>query len=64
MANIKVNELNPVGAELFLDSDSFLNELSESEELIQILGGNHPTGKPCFLTIDPVFCELTINVGC
>ncbi|MDJ0732604.1 MAG: hypothetical protein QNJ47_00730 [Nostocaceae cyanobacterium] len=39
MANIKVNEINPAGAELFLDSDSFLNELSESEEIISINGG-------------------------
>ncbi|NES81798.1 MAG: hypothetical protein F6K10_10555 [Moorea sp. SIO2B7] len=38
MANIKVNELNPAGTELFLDSESFINDLENNEE-ISVTGG-------------------------
>lgn len=38
MARIKLNDLSPIGSELFQDSESFLNELS-SEELIGVQGG-------------------------
>jgi hypothetical protein len=31
MANIKVSQLYPAGSELFLDSESFLNELTNAE---------------------------------
>ncbi|AFZ35760.1 hypothetical protein Sta7437_2212 [Stanieria cyanosphaera PCC 7437] len=31
MANIKLSELNPVGSELFQDSENFLNELNDQE---------------------------------
>ena len=31
MASIKISELRPAGSELFQDSESFLNELSERE---------------------------------
>ncbi|MDJ0732603.1 MAG: hypothetical protein QNJ47_00725 [Nostocaceae cyanobacterium] len=58
MANIKINELNPVGAELFLDSDSFLNELSESEEIINIHGGLTSPHPCCNLTNDILICDF------
>lgn len=35
MANIEVNDINPVGSELFADSESFLNELNNDEMDIQ-----------------------------
>jgi hypothetical protein len=38
MANIEINELKPAGAELFSDSEGFMNELSDSE-LADINGG-------------------------
>ncbi|MDJ0732601.1 MAG: hypothetical protein QNJ47_00715 [Nostocaceae cyanobacterium] len=38
MANINVSELKPVGSDLFIDSDSFINDLM-SEEFEQVLGG-------------------------
>ena len=38
MANIKVNELNPAGTQLFSDAENFLNELSH-DELDAISGG-------------------------
>jgi hypothetical protein len=31
MANIEVNDINPFGTDLFADSESFLNELSNDE---------------------------------
>ena len=38
MANIKISELHPAGAELFQDSESFLDELNERE--MSITGGD------------------------
>ncbi|MGK7943526.1 MAG: hypothetical protein AB4058_03570 [Microcystaceae cyanobacterium] len=49
MANIKVNELNPAGSELFSDSESFLNELNAVEQQV-IIGGLRPitdTNEEC-----------------
>lgn len=37
MADIKLNDLKPTGAELFLDSESFMNDLSNDE--MNLLGG-------------------------
>lgn len=37
MAKIKVNNLNKTGLDLFDDSESYLNELTESE--INLMGG-------------------------
>ncbi|WP_017314965.1 hypothetical protein [Mastigocladopsis repens] len=37
MANIKISELRPAGAELFQDSESFLNELNDQE--MSVFGG-------------------------
>ena len=39
MAVIKISELRPAGSELFQDSESFLNELSENREIDQVFGG-------------------------
>lgn len=38
MANIKINDIKPAGAELFTDSEGFLNEINE-HELNNVLGG-------------------------
>jgi len=38
MSSIKISELRPYGAELFQDSESYLNELSESE--MGMMGGD------------------------
>ncbi|MFP5269044.1 hypothetical protein [Coleofasciculus sp.] len=43
MANIKVNdllELNLAGTELFNDSESFMKELSEESEQMEVIGGS------------------------
>ncbi|MBE9181624.1 bacteriocin [Oculatella sp. LEGE 06141] len=46
MASINVSNLHPAGSELFCDSESFLNELTD-EELTEIEGGyrNHFSAK-------------------
>ena len=31
MANINISDLRPAGADLFLDSESYLNDLTEGE---------------------------------
>ncbi|NEQ87242.1 MAG: hypothetical protein F6K26_46615 [Moorea sp. SIO2I5] len=41
MSSIKIAELRPAGSELFQDSESFLNELSEAQEMDMVLGGHH-----------------------
>ena len=38
MALIQINDLRPVGSELFNDSESFLQELS-TEDINEVLGG-------------------------
>lgn len=40
MASIKVADLRPIGSDLFSDSQSFLNEISEEE--LGIEGGGTP----------------------
>ncbi|MCU0536236.1 MAG: hypothetical protein MUD14_20305 [Hydrococcus sp. Prado102] len=42
MANITISNLNPVGSELFSDSESYLNQISEEE--LKIQGGLMSTG--------------------
>ncbi|NEO13640.1 MULTISPECIES: hypothetical protein [unclassified Moorena] len=39
MSTIKIAELRPAGSELFQDSESFLNELSDGQEMDMVLGG-------------------------
>jgi len=58
MANIKVNdllELNPAGAELFNDSESFMKELSEESEQMEVIGGYSPYVEYCLFGT----CNLT-----
>jgi hypothetical protein len=42
MANIKVLDLNSItGADLFSDSESFIHDLSESDNELNLQGGSH-----------------------
>ncbi|WP_293164645.1 hypothetical protein [Okeania sp. SIO2C9] len=41
MANINISDLHPAGADLFLDSESYLNDLTE-QEMTNTLGGILP----------------------
>ncbi|AOY84126.1 hypothetical protein BJP36_33590 [Moorena producens JHB] len=47
MSNIKISELRSAGSELFHDSESFLNELTDEQEIDSVLGGFriHPFSK-------------------
>jgi hypothetical protein len=51
MTKLIISELNPVGSELFQDSESFLEDLSE-REINSIVGG-----------IDTVVTQNSISVG-
>ncbi len=44
MSSIKIAELRPAGSELFQDSESFLNELSDGQEMDMVLGGGRRKG--------------------
>ncbi|NJL61563.1 MAG: hypothetical protein HC903_06710 [Methylacidiphilales bacterium] len=49
MANIKLNELSKLnlsGVELFDDSESFLTELNDENEQVNVVGGT------CFFTVN------------
>lgn len=43
MANIEINDLKTAGAELFLDSESFMNALGDDE--MNLRGGDWSTGS-------------------
>jgi hypothetical protein len=44
MASIKIDsDLRPIGSELFLDAESYLDELSADQEINKIVGGTLPT---------------------
>ncbi len=47
MSKIKISELHAAGSELFHDSESFLNELTDEQEIDSVLGGFriHPFSK-------------------
>jgi hypothetical protein len=51
MSSIVIREIKPAGVNLFIDSESYLNELSEAE--LEITGGGTPTvliaksSRPC-----------------
>jgi hypothetical protein len=53
MANIDINNLHPVGSELFQDSESFLNELSD-REMWGVQGG---------LTLDTLVLSLPDTIS-
>ncbi|WAN69731.1 hypothetical protein BJP36_37200 [Moorena producens JHB] len=38
MANIQISNLRPAGADLFLDSESYMHDLTE-QEMMNTLGG-------------------------
>ena len=44
MASIKIDsDLRPIGSELFLDAESYLDELSADQQINNIVGGTNPT---------------------
>jgi len=59
MASIKISDLRPAGANLFSDSESYLNDLSEEE--LGINGGMTPT--TIVITI-AITVAVTCSPGC
>ena len=55
MANIEIYELSPAGAELFLDSESYMEEISELELNSLGISGK---GSPLIATIVSVSLAL------
>ena len=39
MGNINISDLRPAGVDLFLDSESYINDLTEGEMINKIVGG-------------------------
>lgn len=55
MANININDIEPAGAELFADSEGFLNELNE-DEINNVLGGLQAPRDIIINSIFSIFC--------
>ena len=53
MGNINISDLRPAGADLFLDSESYLNDLTEGE-MTNTLGGQ---GSFMFCTSQDTGCN-------
>lgn len=56
MSKIIINDLRPAGTDLFMDSESYLQELSEVET--NVIGGATPT----IVTTSSVWCVRTIII--
>ena len=50
MASIKISDLHPAGSDLFMDSENFLSELTDSE-LIILSGGKISVPTPVAVTL-------------
>ncbi len=59
MAIIKISELRPTGSELFQDSESYLNELSDREMSIFGGKGKNKGSDPTVLSINTY--SISIN---
>ena len=62
MANINISDLRPAGADLFLDSESYLNDLTEGE-MTNTLGGDSQffcSGGIC--VISGGICVISVRV--
>ena len=61
MANINISDLRPAGADLFLDSESYLNDLTEGE-MINTLGGGASLGI-CWTNKKTIKISITVCWG-
>ncbi|MBW4619986.1 MAG: hypothetical protein KME17_11605 [Cyanosarcina radialis HA8281-LM2] len=62
MSTISITDLNPTGADLFADSESYLQHLSSDEEL-GVVGGTWFTSTiPCTISISIVTYLVTREV--
>lgn len=65
MATIKLTELRPAGSELFEDSETFLNELTNDELNTDVYGAfalsiSTQESNSIFVQITPPFPKITI----
>ena len=52
MASIKIDsDLRPIGSELFLDSESYLDELSADDQISKVVGGTKLTTPRTITTL-------------
>ncbi|MCU0536153.1 MAG: hypothetical protein MUD14_19885 [Hydrococcus sp. Prado102] len=64
MSNISISNLDLTGSKLFIDSESFMNELSDRELDISggfpylLGGGKFPESLPILTVRESVFCEM------
>ena len=60
MASIKIDsDLRPIGSELFLDAESYLDELSADQQINKIVGGTRPITR----LIRPIREHLTFAMS-
>ena len=59
MANINISDLGPARTDLFLDSESYINDLTEGEMMNKIVGGFSILGVGGFLFLN--YPKPTIN---
>ena len=63
MASIKIDsDLRPIGSELFLDSESYLDELSADQQINNIVGGTNPTFTRTVTFTIPVLRPTVISI--
>ncbi|OPF18673.1 hypothetical protein B1L04_04130 [Microcystis aeruginosa KW] len=63
MASIKIDsDLRPIGSELFLDSESYLDELSADQQINNIVGGTKPTSIRTVTFTIPVLRPTVISI--
>lgn len=58
MATIEISDLHPAGSDLFIDSESFLNDLN-ADELGDINGGGTPAAATT-VTTSTAFCASAV----
>lgn len=61
MANIQLSELNPLGSELFQDSENFLNELND-QEMGEVMGAA-TVGTVASQSLGSVASQNTVSGG-
>jgi len=59
MATIKISDLHSAGSELFMDSESYLNELT-NEELNMAHGGSTPACVSFIVILTSIITNTTI----
>ncbi|MEE6162567.1 hypothetical protein U9R62_14750 [Cylindrospermopsis raciborskii DSH] len=62
MANISISDLRPAGVDFFSDSESYLNEITESE-INSIIGASTFLFPIVIRVAIPYVCNIVIKIG-